>query len=363
MENLEENVYAKKYLVNYRYLSSEGKCPSFTQDFKCVNTDQPGSGDVNKNQSFSDREKECFPSPGSYQSHQCSSTNYMVENVPSDSDVPSLSSKHSLSDGDHTEHKLKKLKLDCFELEEVNDAGLCADEVSELENFAKLKSDLAMESFTDLSAESDLGWLNKVVAQDHSYHRRRAVQFSGVTVWYFGRQQYSSSVPTQGDVSLGMDWTHSHSEYREIDSGSESEEELPDNKRGRRKGRLRRLKALSLSARLSLLRSHGILQIDRRESADIERVQSSRATQSGCDCVGSCLPQTCSCAINQVQCEMDTEGFPCKCSHTNCCNPHGRRVFNRKEVDMHRWTQVDFNSQSCLSSRPSDDGTDLVKPS
>jgi len=32
MENLEEDVYAKKYLVNYRYISSEGKCASFSQD-------------------------------------------------------------------------------------------------------------------------------------------------------------------------------------------------------------------------------------------------------------------------------------------------------------------------------------------
>ena len=34
-----------------------------------------------------------------------------------------------------------------------------------------------------------------------------------------------------------------------------------------------RMKPLSLSARVSLLRSHGILQIDRRESANIEKLQ------------------------------------------------------------------------------------------
>ena len=41
----------------------------------------------------------------------------------------------------------------------------------------------------------------------------------------------------------------------------------------RRRDKLGRLKPLSLSARVSLLRSHGILQIDRRESAAIERIQ------------------------------------------------------------------------------------------
>merc|ERR1712107_881077 len=74
-----------------------------------------------------------------------------------------------------------------------------------------------------------------------------------------------------------------------------------------------RLKPLSMSARVSLLRSHGILQIDREESADIEKLQTSRANESGCNCVGSCLPETCSCFINQVECEVDSEGFPCKC--------------------------------------------------
>merc|ERR1712107_955000 len=108
-----------------------------------------------------------------------------------------------------------------------------------------------------------------------------------------------------------------------------------------------RLKPLSMSARVSLLRSHGILQIDREESADIEKLQTSRANESGCNCVGSCLPETCSCFINQVECEVDSEGFPCKCdSHSNCHNPLGRRFFNRKEVDMHRWNQVDANTSN-----------------
>ena len=129
-----------------------------------------------------------------------------------------------------------------------------------------------MERFADLSSQAELAWLSKVVAQDHAYNRRRGVQFGGVTVWYFGRQQYTSSIPSQGDICLGLDWTHSHSEHRQIDTDTDSEEE--DNRRGKKKGgRLKRLKPLSLSARISLLRSHGILQIDRGESRDIERVQ------------------------------------------------------------------------------------------
>ena len=289
MDNMEENVYAKKYLVSYRYSSPEGKCASFSRDLRCVNNDQKGTPrDVNKNKSFSALEGDCASSPSSYVTQEAVSTNYIVENVqsqvPSPSPSPSLSSKHSLCGGDYQEPRLKRLKQDCYELEEVSEAG---------------PGNLAMETFTDLNSSSpDPLWLTKVVAQDHNYNRRRGVQFGGVTVWYFGRQQYSSSVPSQGDVSLGMDWTHLRSEVRQIDSDTDSEDEQPESKK---KGKGKRLKALTVAARISLLRSHGILQIDRGESADIERVQESRAKHSGCDCDGPCQPQTCSCAVNQVQ--------------------------------------------------------------
>ena len=307
MDNMEENVYAKKYLVSYRYSSPEGKCASFSRDLKCVNNDQTGRPrDINKNKSFSNLEGDCPSSPSSYVTQDAVSTKYIVENVQSQvpssssSPSPSLSSKHSLCNGDYQEPRLKRLKQDCYELEEVSEAGpgLCPVEVSELGELEKLQRNLDMETFTDLSSpQPDLSWLTKVVAQDHNYNRRRGVQFGGVTVWYFGRQQYSSSVPSQGDVSLGMDWTHQSSEVRQIDTDSDSEDEQPESKK-KRKGK--RMKALTLSARISLLRSHGILQIDRGESADIERVQDSRAKTSGCDCVGPCQPQTCSCAVNQV---------------------------------------------------------------
>jgi len=344
MDNMEENVYAKKYLVSYRYSDPEGKCSSFTRGLKSVNNDQTRRRrDLNKNKSFSSLEGDCPSSPSSIVTQDAVSTKYSLENVQSQvpsSPSPSLSSKHSLCNGDYQEPRLKRLKQDCYELEEVSEAGpgLCPVEVSELGELDKLKRNhLVMETFTDLSSQSDPGWLTKVVAQDHNYNRRRGVQFGGVTVWYFGRQQYSSSVPSQGDVSLGMDWTHHRSEVRQIDTDSDSEDEQTESKKKRK---VKRLKALTVSARISLLRSHGILQIDRGESADIERVQDSRAKTSGCDCVGPCQPQTCSCAVNQVQCEVDIEGFPCKCSQSKCSNPQGRRVFNRKEVDMYRWNQV-----------------------
>ena len=70
--------------------------------------------------------------------------------------------------------------------------------------------------------------------------------------------------------------------------------------------------------------------------ANVSCVQASRATECGCECKGGCVPDSCPCALGQVECEVDREGFPCTCSSKSCANPHGRRFFNRNKVDMHR---------------------------
>jgi len=267
--------------------------------------------------------------------------------------------KRGLESGDYNIIR-KKVKHVCYELEEVNDTGLCSDTSGEdavdTSDEDKFDESVELETFNDLSQKirrlnnplTRDKWLAKIVAHDHDYHGTR-VRFSGATVWYFDRHQYSSSVPSEGDVAMGMEMKHSHTEHVTIDHNTQDLSLSNISKiKSKRKARVGgRLKPLSMSARVSLLRSHGILQIDREESADIEKLQTSRANESGCNCVGSCLPETCSCFINQVECEVDSEGFPCKCdSHTNCHNPLGRRFFNRKEVDMHRWNQVDANTSN-----------------
>lgn len=94
------------------------------------------------------------------------------------------------------------------------------------------------------------------------------------------------------------------------------------------------LKPLTPKARSALLRSHGIVQLDRSESSSILSIRSSR-DECGCSCPGPCYPSSCSCAANGVQCCVETTGFPCKCGDRECYNPQGRRVFDRMEVDMH----------------------------
>ena len=96
----------------------------------------------------------------------------------------------------------------------------------------------------------------------------------------------------------------------------------------------RGLKPLNPKARSSLLRSHGILHLDRAESSSILSIRSSRE-ECGCSCPGPCYPSSCTCAASGVQCCVETDSFPCKCGDKECHNQMGRRVFDRMEVDMH----------------------------
>ena len=86
--------------------------------------------------------------------------------------------------------------------------------------------------------------------------------------------------------------------------------------------------SLTPKARISLLRSSGINQIDLRES-------SSLPSSSGCSCPGPCCPRTCSCALEGVQCCVETTEGPCTCAGKGCFNQEGRRVYDNMQVDMH----------------------------
>jgi len=349
MNKPRENIYSKKYLNNCRLVSGNwGRSRNNGDSLETVDVESAVSLVNPRSQS---------------EQSSCLSQNFSLvpkKYVETSKLDQSKSNKHSLKENDNevNGHAAKKVKYNCLELEEVNDTGQCSDSASDeaLDNSTdedkneEINED--MESFNDLSENiyqaNNYKWLAKVVSHDHDYFGSR-VRFSGVTVWYFARHQYGCGVPSVGDVGLGMEMSHVHSEHHHIDTLDTQYKISYSKQKVRRKPKP--LKPLSLSARLSLLRSHGIHQIDRGESKIIEKLQESRAGECGCDCVSECLPHSCSCAINQVGCEVDSEGFPCKCSNINCQNPQGRRVFNRKEVDMHRWNQVDFNSSN-LSSSP-----------
>ncbi|KAI6181495.1 Cysteine/serine-rich nuclear protein 1-like protein [Aphelenchoides besseyi] len=65
-------------------------------------------------------------------------------------------------------------------------------------------------------------------------------------------------------------------------------------------------------------------------------ITSSRTTSAGCTCRGGiCRPLTCSCAGDQVACQVDKPGFPCSCSASGCGNPEGRKEFDADFVHSH----------------------------
>ena len=279
-----DNIYAKQYLVNYRIVSSTEK----RKKQRCNKEILVQSGDreelfiedMNKNSDCGHEEYRSHSGNSSYDSQLTKSISKLENTTKL---VQTVSKKRLHFKEDVTsiskEPKTKKVKHDCFELEEVNDTGQCSEEVngedatehSDEEKNEEISD--GMEMFNDLTEDIDYAkWLAKVVAHDHDYYGQR-VRFSGVTVWYFARHQYSSSVPSEGDVGLGMEMKHLHREHHDIDKSDSDHISFSHKLKGRRKTRPGRLKPLSMSARVSILRSHGIYQIDRVESATIEHLQ------------------------------------------------------------------------------------------
>ena len=281
MNGTGSNIYAKQYLVNYRILSSSEKRKRRRCDKEVLvpsdDSEELFIEDMNKN---SDCGLEQYRSQSGNSSFDSQITK-SINNLEDSTEVVQTVSKkrlHFKEDVTSKEPKTKKVKHDCFELEEVNDTGQCSEVNSDdaIENSDEDKNEEIsedMEMFNDLTDDIDyVKWLAKVVAHDHDYYGQR-VRFSGVTVWYFARHQYSSSVPSEGDVGLGMEMTHLHREHHDIDKSDSDHISFSHKLKGRRRNRPGRLKPLSMSARVSMLRSHGIYQIDRGESATIEHLQ------------------------------------------------------------------------------------------
>ena len=61
----------------------------------------------------------------------------------------------------------------------------------------------------------------------------------------------------------------------------------------------RGLTPLSSKARCSILKAHGIFNIDRDQAEDIKTIRESRET-CGCSCKEVCSPQSCECVINDI---------------------------------------------------------------
>lgn len=118
--------------------------------------------------------------------------------------------------------------------------------------------------------------------------------------------------------------------------------------------------------RRALLRASGVRRIDREEKRELQALRQSRE-DCGCRCDRVCDPETCSCSLAGIKCQvlglggagkaslgrgllrappdlhwnlyfalqMDHTAFPCGCCREGCENPKGRVEFNQARVQTH----------------------------
>ncbi|XP_068940434.1 cysteine/serine-rich nuclear protein 1 [Petaurus breviceps papuanus] len=214
-----------------------------------------------------------------------------------------------------------------------------------------------------------------------------SVAFAGVTVFYFPRCQGFTSVPSRGGCTLGMVRRHHASchftleEFAQEQACSRKEKlrmRLREEKLEALKWKLKTsgmqepeetpqlpleeanvevtdeeldsgafLQPYSARQRRRLLRAVGVRRIDREEKQELQAIRLSRE-DCGCKCQDVCDPETCSCSVAGIKCQMDHTSFPCGCTKDGCGNPEGRVEFNQARVQthsLHTLTRLELESQ------------------
>ncbi|KAE8581034.1 hypothetical protein XENTR_v10024642 [Xenopus tropicalis] len=207
--------------------------------------------------------------------------------------------------------------------------------------------------------------------------RAKNVRFNCVTVYYFTRRQGFTSVPSQGGSTLGM--SSRHNSVRQYTLGEFALEQdrlhkemLRDHLREEKLNSLKQkitkngtveseeasiltlddisdddidldntevdeyffLQPLPTKKRRALLRASGVKKIDVEEKHELRAIRLSRE-DCGCDCRIFCDPETCTCSLAGIKCQVDRMSFPCGCSKEGCSNTAGRIEFNPIRVRTH----------------------------
>ncbi|XP_063789672.1 cysteine/serine-rich nuclear protein 3 [Pseudophryne corroboree] len=207
--------------------------------------------------------------------------------------------------------------------------------------------------------------------------RDKNVRFNCVTVYYFTRRQGFTSVPSQGGSTLGM--SSRHNSIRQYTLGEFAVEQdrlhkemLRDHLREEKLNSLKQkitkngtieseeaniltlddisdddidldntevdeyffLQPLPTKKRRALLRASGVKKIDVEEKHELRAIRLSRE-DCGCDCRIFCDPETCTCSLAGIKCQVDRMSFPCGCSKEGCSNTAGRIEFNPIRVRTH----------------------------
>ncbi|TSK98400.1 Cysteine/serine-rich nuclear protein 1 [Bagarius yarrelli] len=207
--------------------------------------------------------------------------------------------------------------------------------------------------------------------------RRGNVQFDQVTVFFFPRCQGFTSVPSRGGCTLGMLQRHSAQRRYTLAEFAIEQRHL---RREKIKNRMKEEKLEALKQKLTkngtqeseeadrltvddipeeeidlsgvnldsgsflhpypskrrhaILKAAGVKKIDKEEKRQLHELRMSRE-DCGCDCQGFCEPETCSCSLAGIKCQMDHSSFPCGCTKDGCGNTEGRIEFNPSRVQTH----------------------------
>ena len=147
----------------------------------------------------------------------------------------------------------------------------------------------------------------------------RSVHYGDVTVFYFQRVQSFGCIPSLGGVAIGLASRHSYSEKCGINDN------VSDFKR----------EPLPSKVRQKLLRLAGVKKWKKSELKVSRDIRISRLN-CGCNCGEYCFPQTCSCCLNGIGCQVDEGTFPCSCRPNCCLNAQGRHEYSASKIAKHR---------------------------
>lgn len=197
--------------------------------------------------------------------------------------------------------------------------------------------------------------------------RKEGIKFDNVTVYYFPRTQGFTCVPSQGGSTLGMEREHTHMQKFSLAEHASEQRRLHRQILQQLKSERHSLQGAALSSseesdteeeasdiseseldldsyyflqpvptrqRRALLRAAGVRKIEGYEKDECRDIRTSREF-CGCACKGVCNPETCSCSVAGIKCQVDRLNFPCGCTRDGCGNTTGRIEFNPVRVRTH----------------------------
>ncbi|XP_022127585.2 uncharacterized protein LOC111001850 [Pieris rapae] len=266
-------------------------------------------------------------------------------------------------------------KLPCFDLAlpSTSDNKNNAEEATEPLKNIEHKETLNPENSEKEKSKTPLKSSLKRKLQDENnlepFHKKRkeSIKFDNVTVFYFPRAQGFSCVPSQGGSTLGMEWQHTHIQKFTLAEHALEQRRLHRQLLQQLKNERHSMSGVSLSSsedsdteeeasdiseseldldsyyflqpvptrqRRVLLRAAGVRKIEGYEKDECRDIRTSREF-CGCACKGVCNPNSCSCSLAGIKCQVDRLNFPCGCSRDGCGNTTGRIEFNPIRVRTH----------------------------